>query len=133
MKASSKQYAVTLYDLVEGKTQKEISDVLKSFFELLKKDNVLSRLDDVLKEFNDIWNKENGIVEASVVSARELDKASKKEIVDYIKTASKAEDVVLDESVDEKILGGVIVKYADKIVDSSLKGRVSSLKRSLEK
>lgn len=133
MKISAKQYAVTLYDLIEGKTEKEISDVLKNFFELLKKNNVLSKLDAILKEFSDIWNKNKGVVEATVTTAKELDRVNKKSIIEYIKKVTKASDVVLEEKVDKNVLGGVVLKYGDKIVDNSLKGRVESLGRSLEK
>lgn len=133
MKISAKQYAVTLYDLIEGKTEKEISDVLKNFFELLKKNNVLSKLDAILKEFSDIWNKNKGVVETTVTTAKELDRVNKKSIIEYIKKVTKASDVVLEEKVDKNVLGGVVLKYGDKIVDNSLKGRVESLGRSLEK
>jgi len=133
MKITAKQYAFALYDLTEGKNQKEISIVLASFSELLKKNNAFSKLDAILAEFNTIWNSENSIIEASVISAKGLDKTSKKAIIDYIKKVSDVGDVVLEEGVDKNILGGVIVKYGDKIVDSSLRGRVESLGRSLEK
>ena len=62
-----------------------------------------------------------------------MDKTSKKSIIEYIKKATEASDVLLDENVDKHILGGVVVKYGDKIVDSSLRARVESLGRSLEK
>ena len=133
MKVSSKQYAITLYDLVEGKTQKEVSVVLTKFSELLKKNNAMSRLNIILDEFNVIWNRENGVVEATVTSARDLDKTNRESIIEYIKKATEATDVLLEETVDKNILGGVVVKYGDKIVDSSLRGRVESLGRSLEK
>ena len=133
MKISSKQYAVALYDLVEGKTKKEISVVLTNFSEFLRKNNALSKLDIILDEFNIVWNRENGVVEAIVTSARDLDKTNRKSIIEYIRNATEAKDVILEEAVDKNILGGVVVKYGDKIVDSSLKGRVESLGRSLEK
>ena len=61
MKITSKQYATTLYDLIEGKTEKQISSVLVSFSNLLRKNNAMSKLGSILDDFNDIWNKENGV------------------------------------------------------------------------
>ncbi|MDA3840016.1 MAG: ATP synthase F1 subunit delta [Patescibacteria group bacterium] len=133
MKISPKQYAIALYDLVEGKTEKEISVLLVGFSDMLRKNNAMSKLDSILKEFSAIWNKENGIVEATVTLARDLDGISKKSIIEYIKKATKATDVHLKETVDKSILGGVVLKYGDKIVDNSLRGRIESLGRSLEK
>ena len=133
MKITAKQFAETLYDSVEGKTEKEILSVLNNFSEIVKKNNALSMIDNILDEFSRIWNKENGIIEAKVTSARDLDKTNRKSIIEYIKKATKAKDVVLDETVDKKVLGGVILKYGDKIVDDSLLGRVRSLGRTLEK
>ncbi len=133
MKITAKQFAETLYDSVEGKTEKEILSVLNNFSEIVKKNNALSMIDNILDEFSRIWNKENGIIEAKVTSARDLDKTNRKSIIEYIKEATKAKDVVLAETVDKKVLGGVILKYGDKIVDDSLLGRVRSLGRTLEK
>lgn len=133
MKASVKQYAKSLYEMVKGKSEKESKEIVKQFFNILVKDSMLSKTDKIIIEFSEVWNQAYGAVEATVVSARELDKASRKSIIDYVKKISKAKDVYLNESVNKDILGGVVVKYGDKIIDCSLRGRVESLGKSMEK
>ena len=133
MKVTAKQYATTLYDLVEEKTEKQISDILVNFFSLLKRNNDVSKSDAVLTEFNNVWNEKNGVIEASITTSRKLDSATRKSVIEYIKKASEVSEVILGENVDKDLLGGVIVKYGDKIVDSSLRGRVESLGRALKK
>ncbi len=133
MKVNPKQYASLLYDLTEGKSEKEISSALQKFSNLLKKNNHLSKLSLILEEFNTIWNKKKNIVEANIFSAREIDSDLKKIIINYIKKSSGASEVVLGEEIDSDILGGVVIKYQDKIIDNSLKNRVKNLARVLEK
>lgn len=133
MKVNPKQYASLLYELTEGKSEKEISSVLQKFSSLLKKNNHLSKIDLILREFNVIWNKKKNIVNASIFSAREIDADLKKVIIDYVIKSSGASEVVLDEKINKEILGGVVIKYQDKIIDNSLKNRVKNLARILEK
>jgi len=133
MKVSPKQYAITLYELTDGKSEKEILDILKNFSILLKKRNYLSKTDLILEEFNKVWNTEKNIVNAKIVSARPLDSDLKQNIINYISSASKAKEVFLEEDIDKNILGGVIIKYNDKVIDSCLKTRVNILGKSLEK
>lgn len=132
MKANPRQYATLLYELVEGKSEKETIPVLEKFFSLLKKNNYLSKLDLILEEFSSVWNKKKNIVDATVFSARKIDSDIKKVIISYISGSSGASEVILKEEIDKDILGGVIIKYQDKIIDNSLKNRVRNLSRILE-
>lgn len=133
MKISEKQYARSLYQAVEGKSKTKVKQVIKNFIEILARDNKFSRADAIINEFIKIWNEKNKIVEAEVVGARELNSDIIISIKKYILEMTKVKEVSLTRLVDKNILGGVIIKYGDKVLDGSLKGRLEEMKKVMMK
>ncbi|MFH0923831.1 MAG: ATP synthase F1 subunit delta [Candidatus Falkowbacteria bacterium] len=128
MKISVKQYAQSLYEAVADKSNSQIKNAVKNFFQILVQNNDLAKADEIINEFVKIWNKENGIIEAGVESAKALDDNIVKLLNNYIAELSGAKTVILNQTVNKYILGGVIIKYGDKILDGSLRARLGELK-----
>ncbi|MBI4811838.1 ATP synthase F1 subunit delta [Candidatus Falkowbacteria bacterium] len=133
MKITFKQYAQVLYEIMADKDTGEIKDDVKKFIESLAKNEQLKKAHKIMIEFVKIWNKEKGIVEAEAISARELDKDIVKLLNNYIVKLSGAKEVLISEKINKDILGGVVIKYGDRVVDGSLKSRVIEFKNSLVK
>lgn len=133
MKTTPKQYALALYESLDGKSAGEIKAVIKKFVELLAGKNMLSKADKIEAEFVEIWHGKNGIILAEVRSANGLDKANVKLLKKYIAGLTDAREVLLKEKIDKNILGGVIIKYGDKILDASLKTSLNDLKEKMIK
>lgn len=68
------------------------------------------------------------IVIADVTSARPLVDESREAILDYIRGLTGAKSPALRETVNEELLGGVIIKVAGTELDSSLKTKLQRLK-----
>jgi len=133
MKISAKQYARGLYEAVQEKKDGEVKGVLKKFIEVLVKNNDFKKAKDVIRNLDKIFREEEGILEAEIVVASPLKKEMVKIVKDYVTDMSGAKKVEVAERVDKSILGGVIIKYEDKIVDGSLKSKLSRLKMNLAK
>ncbi|MBI4779541.1 ATP synthase F1 subunit delta [Candidatus Falkowbacteria bacterium] len=133
MKISPKQFALSLYEAVDGKSSSQVKAVIEKFVEILAGKNMLAKADKIAVEFIKIWNEKRGIVEAQAASANNLDKANIKLLKDYIAELSSAKEVMLSEKIDKAILGGVIIKYGDRVVDGSLKTSLNDLKEKLVK
>ena len=133
MKISNKQYAQALYESVQGKSKKEIQEMLRKFVVLLQKERALSRSEQITQSFVKLYNQENGIVAVHARNHKGLDKNGKMRVMGYIKLLTKASEVELTEIKDEKMLGGVILKYGDKIIDGSLRTGLNRLKAELKK
>ncbi len=133
MKITAKQYALSLYEMIDGQSAAEVKAVIKKFVELLAKKNQLSRAEKIIAEFIKIWNDKRGIIEAQSISAKGLDKETVKLLKNYIVKLSGAKEVIMSQEVNKDILGGVIIRYGDKIVDGSLKTQLVELKNKLIK
>ncbi len=73
---------------------------------------------------------ERGVLLADVASSHDLAGDTEKAIVDYLKTATGAQDVHLRSSVDPTLLGGVSIETPDKRLDATLRHRLNQLTAS---
>src|SRR3989344_2212515 len=128
MRITPKQYAISLFESVSNKKDGEAEAVVKKFFGFLVRNNDLSKSDRIISELARLWNKKSDIVESEVVTARKLDDSSIRSLEKFLSEESGAKKIVINEKVDENILGGVVVRYGDTMLDASLRTKVRDLK-----
>ncbi|MBI2459190.1 MAG: ATP synthase F1 subunit delta [Parcubacteria group bacterium] len=133
MKITPKQSALSLYEALEEKSAGQIKAVIKKFVELLARDNMLGASDKIIVQFVKIWHEKQGLVEAEAISANGLSQANIKLLENYIIKLAGAKTVSLNEKIDKNILGGVVIRYGDKILDASLKTQLEELKEKMVK
>ncbi len=75
----------------------------------------------------------NGLVLASVVSARALTDQTRQAIVELVGRQTGANDVQLVEDVDPSLLGGLILDFAGLELDTSLEKQLTQLKTNHKK
>ena len=131
MKVTVAQYAKTLHESVKDKSQKEISGIIAGFVKMLAKNNQIKNSGKIINKFGDIYNKENGIVEAEVVSREVLSNMLCNKIKSFVKEKYQAKTVVLKNIVDEKIKGGIVIKVGDELMDASVSKQLRDLKTKL--
>lgn len=133
MKISAKQYALALYEAIDGKDKKELDKILDNFVHEVMSFGMGSKVDLILEKFHEIWNEKNNEIEAKIVSARELEKAEQNFIVNMIKEKTKAQKVSLDMKIDPLIIGGMKIEYKGKVLDMSFREQLKQLKSELNK
>jgi len=133
MKITVNQYAKSLYALTADKSQKEIGETVANFMKILQKNGQINLFSGISQKFSEIWNKEKGIVEAEVKASRKLENHQIQEVENFIKKKYQAKEVVLNNVIDEKIKGGIIIKIGDEILDTSIKQKLNLLKNILTK
>lgn len=131
MKIVVKQYAQALFSEIKDQAEKDISGIINNFVEILKKDNCLSQMEKIIFYFNEFWKKEYSLVEAEISTAREINSELKKDLVEYLTKISQAKKINIVEKENDKLIGGFVVKYNDKIIDASIKNKINKFKNSL--
>jgi F-type H+-transporting ATPase subunit delta len=106
--------------------------ILKNFLKLLIEKHRMPAVFRVRRSFDELWQRENKLLPVEVTSAIELDQNTVKQIGDRIgqETGQKIE---LSERVDPDILGGLVVRVGNSIIDSSIRARLDSLRRQVAK
>lgn len=88
-------------------------------------------LGEISEAYVTLSNSAQGIVEAVAITAVPM---SSDELSTLKEKLSKEfnKKVQLSNKVDESIVGGVLVKIGDKVIDGSLRGRLEGIKRELK-
>ncbi|MBL4876070.1 MAG: ATP synthase F1 subunit delta, partial [Cohaesibacteraceae bacterium] len=73
---------------------------------------------------------EKGEVTAEVTAAKALTKAQQDKLAKTLK-ATVGKDVKVTVSVDETLIGGLIVKVGSKMIDSSIRSKLSNLQNAM--
>jgi F-type H+-transporting ATPase subunit delta len=131
MKATTQQYAKTLLELTENKTEKEISGIVVRFADILKKDGQMKNASKIIEKFSELYNAKNGIVEAQVITKSKIAESEIKKIKDYVKEKYGAKEIIINNVVDKKIKGGIIIKVGDEILDGSVANQLKRFKKEL--
>jgi F-type H+-transporting ATPase subunit delta len=87
-------------------------------------------LPGVIREFARQYRLREGIVQATVTSARELD-SSELEALQRRLIDATGSHIELRQEVDAGLLGGVQVRVGDQLIDGSVRGRLERLRTEL--
>jgi len=104
-----------------------IGGLAGNFLMLAARNRRLFAVPDMIKSFLGMCARARGEVEADVASAFPLKDDQMKALKDALK-ASVGKDVQVRLKVDPALLGGLIVKIGSRMIDSSLRTKLDSLK-----
>ncbi len=102
----------------------KLSDLTFGFLILLIENGLIESLPLVVKEYAQIRHEKENRLTAEVVTSRPLDDDLKTKISTVLSEAT-GKEVALKCRVDEEILGGIIIRVGDQLIDGSLKTRLN--------
>jgi F-type H+-transporting ATPase subunit delta len=109
----------------------EIAGIAANFLKVLTANRRLFAVADVIRAFRALVAKFKGEATADVTVAEALSEPN----LDALKAALKAvtgKDVTLNVKVDPSIIGGLVVKLGSRMVDSSLRTKLNSIKHAMK-
>ena len=118
-------------DLLKSIFENRISDDLMSFLCILAEKNRYSDVDGVLGYFIERIREEEGIGTAYVTTAFALDAKKKEEIKNRILQCTKYDKLDVIYSVDEALIGGMVIRIRDRVLDSSIRTKLERMEREL--
>lgn len=92
----------------------------------------LSMASDIADEYQRLLDSYRGIEQAEVTTAIPLDDEDKRILAERL-SAITGKKVVLKSKVDSSIIGGVVARIGDKLLDGSTSSKLLALKRELER
>ena len=119
-----------LADLIIDVAGKALSDTGKNFVRVLAERNRLKYLPEARRIFEQERADFEGRSKVEVTSAFELDDDQKKKIISAMSKRLGTE-VDLSVTVDDALIGGVVIRAGDLVIDASLRGRMSRLANTL--
>lgn len=108
-----------------------IKGLVANFVGLVIRNRRLFALPAMIVGFTQLLAKKRGEVTADVASAHPLSEAQLANLRQALKAAT-GRDVQINTRVDEGLLGGLVVKVGSRMIDSSLKTKLNSLKLAMK-
>jgi F-type H+-transporting ATPase subunit delta len=101
---------------------------LENFLELLIEKHRMPVLFRIRRQFDERWQDEHRLLPVQVTSAVELDDATVEQIKNSIAEQTDRQ-IELTTEVDPDILGGIVLRVGNSILDASIKNRLETLRR----
>jgi F-type H+-transporting ATPase subunit delta len=108
----------------------DADEAVVNFLELLIEKHRMPALFRIRREFEALWEEENRLLPVQVTSAIELDESTVRQIGDAIgeQTGRRIE---LTSEVDPDILGGIVLRVGNSILDASIRNRLEKLRKQV--
>lgn len=111
--------------------QAKIDDKSSNFIKLLSDKSRLPLIPVISGMYEAFKAEQEKSVEAVVTSAFELEAEQQKLLVDALRKRLNRE-VNLKVEIDKRLIGGVIIRTGDLVIDGSIRGRLAKLAESLK-
>lgn len=109
-----------------------VSPMVRNFCMLLAEKERLNALPQITQAYSDLRDAANGIIRGQLLTAIELTPEKKKAVSSQLEQQSQKK-IALTYAVDRNILGGVVLKVGDMVLDASLKAQLNILKETIKR
>ncbi|MFD1471499.1 ATP synthase F1 subunit delta [Companilactobacillus mishanensis] len=109
----------------------QFGPLMQDFLSMLFERNRLDCVDEIADAFIAKYDEDNGIVEVSVTSTIALDSEQEDKLKDVVKKRFSVKEVNLTKIVDPSIIGGVIIRVGDQVIDGSILKKYTDIKNLL--
>lgn len=118
-------------DIVEKVFSGRISRELTGFLKLIVHKERYGEVKNIIRYFSDRLQEERGIGVVYVTTAVELSETQKNTVKERLLATTSYQRVDMHYSVDADIIGGMIIRIKDRVVDSSVRTKLEEMKNQL--
>lgn len=122
---SSAEKKEAIRRIIEGGNERFLN-----FLELLAERHRLPATFRIRRAFDELWREEHKMLPVEVTSAVELDEGLVRSIGERIEERT-GRRIELTSRVDPDIIGGLVLRVGNKVLDASVLGRLQRLRRQL--
>ena len=109
----------------------QFSELMQDFLSLVFDNGRMDCIIEIADAFIAKYDEANGIVEATVTTTIDLAEAQEESLKSVIQKKFSVNKVNLTKIVDPTIIGGVIIRVGDQVVDGSVVKRFNDIKKTL--
>jgi F-type H+-transporting ATPase subunit delta len=111
-------------------TVTEADESFLNFLSLLLENHRMPVIFRVRREYDRLWREANQLLAVQITSAVELDPSVAERVGDEIGRQT-GRTVELTSNVDPEILGGIVVRVGNSIIDASIRTRLDNLRKQV--
>ena len=118
------------HQIMDAMFKTSVDPVVLNFLKVLCDKNRLSELSSIKEEYNALYEEGIGRKNVEIYSSVELQDDMKSKITDALKNKFNA-DICVDWNVDETLIAGLVFKFDDCVIDTSVKTKLEKLSKNL--
>lgn len=115
-------------DILNEIFKDKLNDKIKNFIKILIEKDRFSELDVIIEAYLEEVDKINNVQKIQIISAVSLNDIQKKQIIDKL-TQKLSKSVIPDWQTDESIIGGLVIKYDNQVIDSSINTKLNMISK----
>ena len=110
-----------------------VPQYVRNFFNILAERDRLDQLEGIAQAYRALVNERRDVLIAEVTTAIPLDPESQRLVAERLGTyfGRPADHIAIEARVDPSIIGGVVARVGDTLIDDSVRGRLERLRRTL--
>ena len=113
-------------DIFKGK----IEDSLLNFLKLIIKNNRIEELYSIYSAYNQIYDNLSNVKTVQIISSIDLNKETKERIIEKLQYKLHS-NITPKWEIDKSIISGLIIKFGDYVVDTSVKTKLENLSKNI--
>ena len=113
-----------------GKVLVGADEIFINFLKVLIDNHRMPVIFRIRRQFESLWKEEHRLISVDVTSAIELDESIARQIQERVESQT-GRTVQLSRHVDEDIIGGLIVRVSNMILDASIRNQLERLRRQV--
>ncbi len=135
---SSKEFELTMlnpsislqtkYEIIDEIFKKELNEKVLNFIKILVEKNRFNEFEQIIQAYSNELDEMNNIKRVEIVSAVELSDEQKQKTIEKLHIRLNKE-VKVNWALDTNIIGGLVIKIDDDIIDTSLKNKLDKLSK----
>jgi len=119
---TSEQKAQILIDVCDGK----LNDGVQNFVKVLAENHRLVLLPEIAELFEQFKSQQEATVDVTVETAFELNSEQEEKLAQSLKSKLSC-NINLQTQVNKSLMGGVLIRAGDMVIDASVRGRLAKL------
>jgi len=123
--------ARAIYESSLGKDEAKLNVISENAVHLISKKHLISKSKEILNQLEKIIDKNDGVVRAKISSRIKIDKKITDDIEEFLKKKYKAENIITEFEINQRLLGGIKIEVGDEIIDTTLKNKIKKLENYL--
>jgi F-type H+-transporting ATPase subunit delta len=114
-----------LHKVVDG-----AEPIFENFLELLLEKHRMPVIHRIRRDYDELWREENKLLPVHVTTAIALDEEIVKSLADRI-SETTGQQVELTSEIQPDIIGGIVLRVGNSILDASIRNRLEQLRRQV--
>jgi len=119
------------HNLIDTVFKGNLPDILTNLIQLLIDNNRIEYLSEILEDYQKRVQYYKGLFPAMVITAQELSFTDKLKLKACLEKFTKKQ-LQITYNIKKKLIGGLIFKFEDTLIDYSLRGGLNRIRRELE-